>query len=282
MAAERIPGGFGSKLREARERRGISLRQMANATKISIGALEALERNHLSRLPGGLFSRAFVRSYAIEVGLDPDATIQEFIAQFPHDSLTAAQPTSAHGEDNEALESHRRLASAFLRLVAFSLPIVGVVLYYGAGRHWPGGMPASVSQGESSARPGESTGGPASAIDPTLPEPASTSANPAPSVVATPAASPVERTDLIMVGISAVRPCWVSAIVDGATAVQRELRAGEQLTLEVRRELVLTAGDAGALTLTLNGQNARPLGKASQVVTTRVNLSNFKEYLASR
>jgi uncharacterized protein DUF4115 len=79
-----------------------------------------------------------------------------------------------------------------------------------------------------------------------------------------------------------VRSCWVSAIVDGATAMKRELRAGESLTLEVRRELVLTAGDAGALTLTLNGQNARPLGKASQVVTTRVNLSNFKEYLASR
>ena len=46
-------------------------------------------------------------------------------------------------------------------------------------------------------------------------------------------------------------------MVDGATAVQRQLSAGERLTLEVRRELVLTAADAGALTLTLNGQNAR-------------------------
>jgi cytoskeleton protein RodZ len=277
-----MPGGFGSKLREARERRGMSLRQIANATKISIGALEALERNHLSRLPGGIFSRAFVRSYAIEVGLDPDATIQEFIAQFPHDSLTAAQPASAHSEDNEVIESHRRLASAFLRLVAFSLPIVGVVLYYSAGRHWPGGMPASVSQGDVSARPDESTTVPVSALDATLPEPASTSANAAASLVATPAPSPVGQTDLITVGILAVGPCWVSATVDGAAAIQRELRAGERLTLEVRRELVLTAGDAGALTLTLNGQNARPLGKANQAVTTRVNLSNFKEFLAAR
>ena len=133
MAAERIPGGFGGKLREARERKGISLRQIANATKISMGALEALERNHLSRLPGGIFSRAFVRSYAIEVGLDPDATIQEFIAQFPRDSLTAGRPALEHGEDNEALESQRRLASAFLRLLGFSLPIVGVVLYLQRG-----------------------------------------------------------------------------------------------------------------------------------------------------
>ena len=281
MAAERIPGGFGSKLREARERRGMSLRQIANATKISIGALEALEGNHLSRLPGGIFSRAFVRSYAIEVGLDPDATIQEFIAQFPRDSLTAGHPASEHSEDDEALESHRRLATAFLRLLAFSLPIAGVVLYYGAGRHWPGAAPGSDSREESSARPGGSPGEPAPAVAPTQPEPASTSASPADAIVATPGASPASA-DLIMVGVSAVRPCWVSATVDGTTAIQRQLRAGERLTLEVRRELVLTAGDAGALTLTLNGQDARPLGKTGEIVTTRVNLSNFKEYLASR
>ena len=115
MAAERIPGGFGSKLREARERRGISLRQIANATKISIGALEALERNQLSRLPGGIFSRAFVRSYAIEVGLDPDATIQEFIAQFPRDSLTAGVPCrSTRGRRSPRTPAAR---SAFLRLL---------------------------------------------------------------------------------------------------------------------------------------------------------------------
>ena len=100
MAADRTSGGFGGKLRDARERRGISLRQIANATKISVGALEALERNDISRLPGGIFSRAFVRSYAIEVGLDPDATIQEFIAQFPHDSVTAGHPTTEHVEDH--------------------------------------------------------------------------------------------------------------------------------------------------------------------------------------
>ena len=77
MAADRPATDFGSKLREARERRGISLRQIANATKISVRALEALERNDISRLPGGIFSRAFVRSYAVEVGLDAEATIQD-------------------------------------------------------------------------------------------------------------------------------------------------------------------------------------------------------------
>src|SRR2546421_8570937 len=102
MSADRLAGSFGGKLRDARERRGVSLRQIANATKIAMSALEALERNDISRLPGGIFSRAFVRSYAIEVGLDPDATIQDFIAQFPHDSVIAGHPTSTHAEDHQA------------------------------------------------------------------------------------------------------------------------------------------------------------------------------------
>src|SRR5881392_3832019 len=136
---DRPPGDFGRNLREARERRGVSLRQIANATKIGMSALEALERNDISRLPGGIFSRAFVRSYAAEIGLDPEATIQEFIAQFPHDSVTAGHPTSAQVEDHEAHEADRRMATTFVRLIAVSVPIAGVVLYFSmAGRNTPG------------------------------------------------------------------------------------------------------------------------------------------------
>src|SRR4029078_1018588 len=99
MVANRTVGTLGSSLREARERRGVSLREIANATKISVSVLEALERTDISRLPGGIFGRAFVRSYAIEVGLDPETTIQEFIAQFPQESVTARHPTmTAHGD----------------------------------------------------------------------------------------------------------------------------------------------------------------------------------------
>src|SRR6266581_9628379 len=92
MTLEDHRSEFGGRLREARERRGISLRQIANATKISVSVLDALEHNDVSRLPGGIFGRAFVRSYAVEVGLDPERTIQEFITQFPLDSIVAGHP----------------------------------------------------------------------------------------------------------------------------------------------------------------------------------------------
>jgi cytoskeletal protein RodZ len=245
-----VQGGFGSKLRDARERRGISLRQIANATKISVVALEALERNDVSRLPGGIFSRAFVRSYAIEIGLDPETTIQEFIAQFPNDSVTAGHPTSQQHDDNENLESDRRMASAFLKLLVVSVPIAGIVLYFVlSGRH------ARAQQ----AAPARAKDGPSQSGSTSAPANAS-----------------------FVVAVSASGKSFVSATVDGQHTIERDMQAGEREELTVRREVVLTAGDAGAVALTLDGAAAKPIGKAGESATVRLNTLNFKEFLARR
>jgi cytoskeletal protein RodZ len=296
MAHDRIPGDFGRKLREARERRGISLRQIAAATKISMGVLEALERNDISRLPGGIFSRAFVRSFAIEVGLDPETTIQEFIAQFPHDAVTAGHSPSEHVEDHEAVESDRRMASTFLRLIAISVPIAAVVLYFAsAGRRMmqTAETPAAADTAEpppplsSSLPPGDRTPTATPPPAPTEPPPAAiappSGAAPAPPPASASAPPPVTSIEnKLTVGLSVRSPCWVSATVDGQKKIDRLLQVGERQSIDVRREMVLTAGDAGALVLTLNGAEAKPLGKAGEIVTRRLNLANYKDYLQTR
>lgn len=272
-----MSSGFGGTLREARERRGVSLRQIANATKISVAVLEALERNDISRLPGGIFSRAFVRSYAIEVGLDPEKTIQEFIAQFPNDSVTAGHPTSEPVEDNEALESERRMAGTFLWLIAISVPIAGTLLYFAtAGRRVEREAPPPVTV---AAPVPESKSAPSS--PPPVAEPAS-AVSPAPAAAPPPPPAAEVTGEHLTVSLTARRPCWVSATVDGQKAIERLLQTGEQKSIDVRREMVLTVGDASAIALTFNGAEARPLGKAGEVVTARVNLTNFKDYLQVR
>jgi cytoskeleton protein RodZ len=282
MAADRT-GDFGRRLRDARERRGISLRQIANATKISVAVLEALERNDISRLPGGIFSRAFVRSYAIEVGLDPDETIQNFIAQFPHDAVAAGHSPAEPIEDNEALESDRRIVATFFRLFAISVPIAVAILYFGnAGR--TATEPATAQPPAS----GATTVTPAADVfPPPSPSPeATTAALPPSAPPSAPPAAPAQTRasvdDRLTIGLSVTRPCWVSAMVDGQKSIERLLQPGDQSTMEVRRELVLTAGDASALTMTVNGAETKPLGKAGEVVTARVNLTNFKDYLQAR
>ena len=129
VIAEGSHPDFGTMMRRAREARGVSLRQIATATKISIAALEALERNDISRLPGGIFGRAFVRSYAFEIGLDPEQTVRDFLAQFPHDSVTAGSPHVPH-EDNEAIESNRKSAETAVKLIAISVLVAGAILYF--------------------------------------------------------------------------------------------------------------------------------------------------------
>jgi hypothetical protein len=90
------------------------------------------------------------------------------------------------------------------------------------------------------------------------------------------------RAERLMVAISATGACRVSTTVDGENTVDRLLQPGEQLVLDVHRELVLTAGDAAAIAITLNGAGARPLGGPGQAVTVRLNPANFKDYLANQ
>ena len=304
-------GGFGSTLRNAREGRGLSLPQIAKATKIPLAALEALERNDISRLPGGIFSRAFVRAYAMQVGLDPEAAIDAFLAQFPQDSVTAGHPIASGADDNIAIQSDQRMASALLKLVLISIPIAGALLYLSAvGRpardESPLGepppvtpLPVSPSTAVPSASLTQAPVAPAAALTPTPPP--STAAPPpkasppsqsvseaAPPVNAPPAATSVppnpgastpDRSDRLTVSISATGPCWISATVDGGRPIERLLEAGDAQVLEVRGDLVLVAGDPAALIVTLNGAQARVLGRAGQTTRTRITLDNFKELL---
>jgi hypothetical protein len=74
---------FGPSLRRVRLQRGISLDRLAVETKVSVEMWSALERNDLSRWPIGIYARSYVRAYAMHVGLDPEATIDDFCRYFP-------------------------------------------------------------------------------------------------------------------------------------------------------------------------------------------------------
>ena len=74
---------FGPVLRAARERRGVTLKQLAAETKLSVELWEALEDNNLARWPKRVFARSYVRDYAERVGLDADEVVNEFCRLFP-------------------------------------------------------------------------------------------------------------------------------------------------------------------------------------------------------
>ena len=65
---------FGPNLRRIRMQRGISVLDIVARTNVNAALWEGLERNDLSRWPKGIYARAYVRSYANAIGVDPEST----------------------------------------------------------------------------------------------------------------------------------------------------------------------------------------------------------------
>jgi cytoskeleton protein RodZ len=253
---------FGGKLRQARERRGLSLRQIAANTKISAAALDALERNDISKLPGGIFSRAFVRSYAVEVGLNPDETVKEFLERFQGEpSPSGAAPAPIPAEES-AFESQQRMASVVLKLVLISLPVAGFILYLTL-RPRPHAMtppmPSAPQQGAA------------------LPAPEAAAATAPATALAQPAPSPDDQT--MRLEIHPTGPCWIGLTVDGERVMARMMQPGEKETRDVRESVVMDVGDAGAFAFSIDGRPGRPLGRAGQVTTARITRDTMASFL---
>jgi transcriptional regulator with XRE-family HTH domain len=84
-----------AQLKEARERRGITLSEIADRSKVNEGLYAALERADVSRWPTGIYRRAFFREYALAIGLPVDAALGEFLQLFPEDGEQRTPQTLA-------------------------------------------------------------------------------------------------------------------------------------------------------------------------------------------
>ena len=74
---------FGTRLRQQREERKVTLEDISAKTKIKVALLEGLEADDLSKWPQGIFRRAYIRAYAQAIGLEPDTALQQFLALYP-------------------------------------------------------------------------------------------------------------------------------------------------------------------------------------------------------
>ena len=243
----------GGRLREAREARNMELRDIAASTKISIGALEALEQNDFDPLPGGIFTRAFVRAYASEVGLDPEQTTRDFMAQAPAEA--GNDPIRL---DDEQMPSRRQVVETVFKLLIIGVPLAGLLVL---------GL-----RGNSTVSPGpDAAGGPAAAVaEPVSPPPL-------------PAPIEVEETAEVREPLTLVlRPrgeSWVSLTVDGERVLSRIMQAGEEESYEAEDEITLNIGNAGQFDFELNGQVARSLGGRGEVATATITHENYLSYV---
>jgi cytoskeletal protein RodZ len=111
---------FGSRLRLARERRRLTLQDLAAHTKLHASLFESLEEGTCHGWPVGVYSRAHVRTYAELIGLDGGEVVEEFSALFPHVAWSEqdqAREVVAALRPSALAPAPRSIAAAPLRLV---------------------------------------------------------------------------------------------------------------------------------------------------------------------
>lgn len=85
----------------------------------------------------------------------------------------------------------------------------------------------------------------------------------------------------LLLTLTARRSCWVGTSIDGGQPLERLLAADETILLRADKEVLLRVGDAGALSLMINSQPAKPLGGSGQVTTARITRANYAAFLTS-
>ncbi|MGD0430455.1 MAG: RodZ domain-containing protein [Acetobacteraceae bacterium] len=282
---------IGTDLRAARESLGWTLSDVAKKLRIRLSFLEALEAGQLTRIPGNVYARGFLRNYATALGLDAEETARRYWAKAggmaTHPELVFLVPEPERGMRASALIS------------------LGVILIGGVYASWyrmsgEGGGPArtvaanpprlaSIAEPALSGPPGERV----AALEPSLANPPRInapriSADPGAAMatmIAMPVTVPAQRPDPSLQSapvapqkVDAANPdgvrivlrftadTWIQVKEPGARPLlSKVMKTGETFAVPDMPDVILTTGNAAGVEVVVDGTVAPPLGGAGVV-----------------
>jgi cytoskeleton protein RodZ len=290
-------GSFGDRLKKEREQRSISLDDIALSTKIGTRMLRALEEEKFDQLPGGIFNKGFVRAYARHVGLDEEQAIMDYMAALGENqqrlmpqeapAVAKSQPVPER-QSNPTPDTQALPAEIPWGLLALGLLLAALVFatwsYYHRSRSDETSAatppPAIQTTGVASNNSGKASQQiPTVPVDankaPSTPIPTTDKPGPQPAPVAQAAlhgpassqqAMPGAFTVLLKVNDDA-EECWVSIMADGQPAVEVTLTAPYEKSIQAKTEIIVKAGNVGALDILFNGEKLPPQGGYGTVRT---------------
>jgi len=271
-----------SKLKTRRESLNISLEKISNDTRISLYQLISLENGQYSDLPGGMYTRAILRAYCEELGLDKDEILQCY------DDETAPRQEKPAISPSVSPVSKIKTHTAVVWSLIF---LFGVGLFLNRG--WFVSALSPYFSSNNSGAPGV-----LQSEQPSLPAPdvnADTTVNQAAETQT--ATRPVEtasaalldggaknvealqkqtvqqtfRTDEsslhpLRLEIVGTEECWLSVNRDDSGAVTKTLSPGDVEFFTATRTISIIVGNAGGVSLRINDRAAKTLGHSGQVV----------------
>lgn len=249
--------------------------QLALVTKVSVRQIEALETGRFEILPALVFSRGFVRSIALHLGLDADRTVAGYRHVFEHWDAERAKEMTPEAPIRPTTATLRTrvprrtvAASTTIRVVAVAatLAIVTALAVVLKSR------PSEPRRGAAAAAPARPETGPASlALPPSV----------AAATVALPAGAPASARTAVgappagAAGTSTLMltfrdDCWTEVEVDGKVVVRALFPKGTTREFAGGRTFTISLGNAGVVELTIDGRSLRPIGGPGQVVKNYV------------
>lgn len=272
--------GIGEVLRREREHQGVSLDDIVRNTRIPRRFLNAIEIEDFDNLPGLVFTRNFVRQYAEALRLDAEP----LVAGLPRlDESTIQLPDPPARPRRRRSYSRPGSGSAFL---AWSILAIagGIFLYtHFSDAHFDpaakirAGIAALRDANVNIARVRSAEAVPRPVVPPPASPPSSNSSPPssnedAPSPIpaAAPPVSVFSSASPVQVVVTALQEAWVQLSADGKTSFTGILMPNEKKEISAAEQVKIVAGNAGGLTVSLNGKPLEPLGPVGQVRVVRL------------
>jgi cytoskeleton protein RodZ len=265
----------GETLRRERLRAGLDLEKIAQDTKISVRTLELIESDQFEKLPGGVFARSFVRQYARAVGLDEG----EVVGELEKTLATSADPlplkqdysrvpeirvprVAQWGGGESRLGSNSWLPS--LGMVVLVLVACSAAYTWWQKRGRPPVAPATVETAQS-AKPAASEPPQAAAV-PAQSAPAAQTQTPETTPQDIAGTSTAQgSTGSLHIALKAEEPTWVRATASGKVVFTGVIQPNETKDLSAPDTVTLRIGNAGGLSITLNGKAIPAVGPKGQV-----------------
>lgn len=269
---------IGETLRGERLRRNLELDRISNDLKISTKLLEAMEADRFDKLPGGVFTRSFVRQYARLLGLDDEeiaASLQRMLEppsvqpEVP-ETTEPALPSVVLPRVKNWLPEGNSASSWSSSLKALAL-VVFVVLICAAVYSW-------LQRGPRFAAVPSNAPVVAHTPKPQQPVPvASGKTQPTAAVSPLVEAGSAERVAApVRVQLTAEEPVWILAETDGKFAFSGTLEANQSRIIEASDRVLLKLGNAGGLIVWLNGKALAPLGARGEVRRVQFTSGGFQ------
>ena len=250
----------GDILRREREKQGLTIADIEQGTSIRGLYIEHIERGNIKELPGLVYAKGFVRNYAKFLRLNAEQLVQQFAEENgsapvppPVEVESPARRISLSNVGDESLseisigQQSSSYAGIFGKLAAGIVVLAALV----------GGGAAVISAINAPAR---------EAVQPPV-----KAEQPAAAPAAAPANSPdtQENADGVRVSVTLTERCWTEVSVDGKSVFEGIIEKGKTENWQGKESVVIRAGNAGALDVTLNGKKLGKFGDKGEVLERR-------------